>query len=128
VSDPRPGAVKALAWALLAAHAGLIFYFSHQPSLPIPMRFPHQDKLMHFSAYFLLGALAANAFGGLPVKRRFWWALVFASAYGISDEFHQSFVPGRSVDFFDWAADTAGAWCGALTYLRAWRYRRLRRA
>jgi VanZ family protein len=31
------------------------------------------------------------------------------SLYGISDEFHQSFVPGRTPDPVDWATDTAGA-------------------
>jgi VanZ family protein len=127
VTDPRPTTAKVTAWVLLALYAGVIFYLSHQPTLPIPMRFAHQDKVMHFCAYFLLGLLAAHAMGGLPVKQRFWWALALASAYGVSDEFHQSFVPGRSVDLLDWVADTAGAWCGALTYLRAWRYRQLRR-
>lgn len=110
---------RIFAGALLFAYAGVIFYWSNQPSIPIPMRFPHQDKLLHFSAYFILGALAANAFDGLPGRRRFWVALAFASAYGVSDEFHQSFVPGRDVDFFDWLADTVGGAAGAFTYLRA---------
>ena len=38
--------------------------------------------------------------------------------YGISDEFHQSFVPGRTPDVLDWLADTSGALLAAL--LLAW--------
>ena len=36
-------------------------------------------------------------------------AIGITSLYGISDEFHQFFTPHRSVDIFDWLADTAGA-------------------
>ena len=35
------------------------------------------------------------------------WAI--ASLYGISDEFHQSFVPGRQASVGDVAADSGGA-------------------
>lgn len=112
-----------LGWAALLAYMGVIFYLSHQPQIPVPMRFPHQDKLLHFLAYFVMGALAAHAIYPGSVKKRFWWALFLASAYGASDEFHQSFVPGRDVDVLDWVADTAGGWFGAFSYLRAVRFR-----
>ncbi|MBE0435524.1 MAG: VanZ family protein, partial [Methylomicrobium sp.] len=36
-------------------------------------------------------------------------SLIFCSLYGISDEWHQSFVDGRSSDVYDWIADTIGA-------------------
>jgi len=35
-------------------------------------------------------------------------AMVLTSLYGISDEWHQAYVPGREVDVRDWMADTAG--------------------
>ncbi|MDO4854768.1 MAG: VanZ family protein [Coriobacteriia bacterium] len=41
-------------------------------------------------------------------------AMVLASLYGISDEFHQIFVPQRSCDPADWAVDTIAALIGAL--------------
>ena len=41
-------------------------------------------------------------------------AIVVASAYGVTDEFHQLFVPGRACDPVDWMVDTAGAALGAL--------------
>jgi VanZ family protein len=39
-------------------------------------------------------------------------ALAIAAAYGIFDELHQSFVPGRSADILDWFADVCGALIG----------------
>jgi VanZ family protein len=41
-------------------------------------------------------------------------AAVIASAFGATDEVHQSFVPGRNADVADWVADTLGAAVGAL--------------
>ena len=50
--------------------------------------------------------------------RRIWiaWAVINgigASLYGISDEIHQIFVPGRTADPIDWLVDTCGAALGA---------------
>ena len=42
-----------------------------------------------------------------------------AAAYGVSDEFHQSFVPMRSVEAMDVVADTVGASFAAFA-LYAW--------
>lgn len=89
-----------------------IFYLSNQPTLHVPPLFEHQDKLMHFVAYgllglFVLGTMSPPAAGYSTTQVA--WSTLLASLYGISDEFHQSFVPGRNPDVFDWAADTAGA-------------------
>jgi len=35
--------------------------------------------------------------------------LLLCSLYGASDEWHQYYIAGRTVDFADWLADTAGA-------------------
>ncbi len=40
-------------------------------------------------------------------------AIVLATLYGVSDEFHQLFVPGRSADRYDVLADCIGATMGA---------------
>jgi VanZ family protein len=45
--------------------------------------------------------------------------IAIAAAYGVSDEFHQSFVPRRSVEAMDVAADTVGASIAAFV-LYAW--------
>ena len=73
----------------------------------------------HFSEYFALGIALANAlrfhvkdgFGSWRVPLL---ATLLASLYGISDEFHQIFVPQRSCDPADWAVDTIAALIGAL--------------
>jgi VanZ family protein len=44
-------------------------------------------------------------------------SLVLSSLYGVSDEFHQSFVPGRTPDVHDWMADTWGAAMAILVLL-----------
>jgi VanZ family protein len=78
--------------------------FSTLPHLPELLSW---DKLQHTAAYLLGGVLAAHAVR--PSRR--WAVLVVAivSLYGVSDEIHQAFVPGRSSDVFDWVADTTGA-------------------
>ena len=43
-------------------------------------------------------------------------AIIAASIYGASDEYHQYFVPGRVCDWVDWVADTLGATLAAWLY------------
>ncbi len=96
--------------ALLFYCAG-IFWLSHQPSLPVPMLFEFQDKLHHFTAYFIMGLLAWRSFRHVikPPLLLAGASVAFCSLYGISDEWHQSFVEGRTSDCVDWLADTIGA-------------------
>ena len=90
------------------------------------------DYLMHAAEYAILGALLAwwcffrrkkASYGSKP----FPWSclavsILAGSVYGIIDEFHQSFVPGRCPDVRDWAADTAGTFAGALIVLLAFHW------
>lgn len=73
------------------------------------------SPIAHFCEYAIFGALLAWALGG---KGCFVIviAVVIASAYGVTDEFHQYFVPGRMSDPVDWVVDTAGALCGVMFY------------
>lgn len=119
---------KAFWWAVALAYMAFIFHLSSQSSLPTPTFFPHQDKLFHLGAYLILGMFLAYAAPGPSQKKRFWLAFALASVYGISDELHQSFVPGRDASSLDWLADTLGGWLGAYLALsseglfrRAWR-------
>jgi VanZ family protein len=105
---------------LLAAisWAGLIFYLSSQPSIETPALFPGQDKLFHLIAFGILGFLAMGtrqaSRQGYPAIQV--WRVVFAiMLYGILDEFHQYFVPGRSADVYDVLADAIGGLLGAWT-------------
>jgi VanZ family protein len=105
---------------------GVIFFLSSQPRLPhiMPSLFDSfQDVLGHFSAYAVLAGLLYWALDGIGAARP---ALLIVLLYALSDEFHQSFVPGRHPDPFDIATDFAGAAIAvlALNLLRSRRARR----
>ncbi|HHJ15528.1 MAG TPA: VanZ family protein [Gammaproteobacteria bacterium] len=91
---------------------GALFYLSHQPTLPTPSLFSGQDKLFHAIVYgilgfLLLGSRTPSVQGYTRAQLR--GSILVASLYGVSDEIHQYFVPGRSSDVWDWVADTIGA-------------------
>jgi VanZ family protein len=71
------------------------------------------DKSGHGIGYGILGAVLLRALAGGRLKGITWGraaaAVLLATLYGVSDEFHQSFVPGRSPDRFDVLADSIGA-------------------
>lgn len=93
----------ALAWMLL------MFWMSSRSDLPDPVRFPEWiplDKLAHVLLFAVLGGLLHLA--GLRIVP----AAVAAALYGLSDEIHQMYVPGRSPDVRDWFADVIGAVIG----------------
>jgi VanZ family protein len=100
--------------ALLLAMAWMttIFFLSSQTRLPVPHMLGYQDKLEHATAYGLLAAcllLAQTRKTSGYSRFQISISVLIASLYGISDEFHQSFVPGRTPDPLDWLADTGGA-------------------
>lgn len=73
-------------------------------------------KLCHFSVYFILGLITYRALA-LDRGPRFrfssaFGSLLFVFLYASSDELHQSFVPGRGVEFSDVLLDTLGAAIG----------------
>jgi VanZ family protein len=81
-----------------------------------PSRIPHLDKIQHGIAYLLLGAACARGLALSGVVRPAIVALAgagMALGYGASDELHQAFVPGRSPELADLAADGLGALIGA---------------
>lgn len=104
------------AWIAPVLWMGVIYALSSVPGEAMPAG--EYGSFGHFGVYLVLGALYFVALGG---RRRGLWAVVtavaLASVYGVSDEFHQSFVPGRVPDPADWAMDTAGALVGALVTL-----------
>jgi len=114
---------KILNFTSLFLYCLLIFWLSDQPTLPVPHMFTFQDKILHTGAYFIMGILAWHSFKHL-LSESMALALIsttFCSLYGISDEWHQSFVEGRSSDIFDWMADTSGASLAAyLFYKQRW--------
>lgn len=99
--------------------AGLIFYLSSVPS-HASTHLVIQDKIAHLGAYFIFSFLLARIVfynqREIPTRYLFWVTVFIVAFFGFTDEFHQSFVPGRTVDFFDWVADVLGGLFGALTF------------
>jgi hypothetical protein len=107
-----------VAWGPAAAWAAVLFYLSSQPTLPVHVG-SGIDKVLHFAAYLVLGGLAA---WGAARSAAIPAVAIFLSAfYGMLDEYHQTFVPGRSAEVADWIADFLGTVAGVLLfhYLRA---------
>jgi VanZ family protein len=73
------------------------------------------DKVLHAGAYMVLAFLSYISMNKSGVKKYiFITAFLFAGIYGITDEFHQSFVPGRDSSTGDLIADFSGAFIGCL--------------
>jgi VanZ family protein len=96
-------------YLLLIAWLAVIYYFSAQPNssdatekvlgaFNIVVR-----KLAHVTEYGVLFCLAQNAF-----RRNRWLTLGFCLLAAAADEYHQSFVPGRSATVGDVLVDTTG--------------------
>jgi VanZ family protein len=91
-----------LRWLPAIALMVVIFGFSSIPSQEMPS-FGILDLVVKKGAHMLgYGLLALAYWYGLRFDKRRWWlALLFAVLYAISDEFHQSFVPGRHPSLVD---------------------------
>ncbi len=103
------------AWVFLFGWMGLIFLLSNQPSLPQAPDIRVDiilKKLAHAAAYALLFLLWARALNSIPSFSSKWvlvLALGLTICYAISDEWHQTFVPGRHGQPADVLIDSAGA-------------------
>lgn len=107
-------------WLPLIAYCLLIFL---QSSSDNPVDLPpiaNVDKVLHAGAYGLLGILFYRAYRSRWPSASGWTmanaSLLSAAFYGLTDEIHQYFVPGRSADPWDWLADTVGAMLGVAAY------------
>lgn len=104
---------------LTVIYLAMIYIISDHSSLPGGIRLPYgSDKLIHFIEYFIAGVLLAESFSGKYGRNQFLTAAVTGILYAASDEFHQSFVPGREMSIADLAADAAGAVSGTITWMK----------
>jgi VanZ family protein len=97
----------------LLAYAALIFYGSNQSQwLFEPPEFFSSDKVYHLLEYGIFGLLLARIIGEYDFftsfQKKVIWVLVISFLYGLSDEFHQWFIPGRSATLGDILADSLG--------------------
>jgi VanZ family protein len=113
---PTPAAGRLWLWGPVLIYCLFIFSLSSVsavPALPGGM----SDKTAHTLLYSGLGLLVARALAGgigRPVPLRVVvTAVLFAGAYGLSDEAHQLFVPLRQFDLLDIAADVVGGGIGS---------------
>ena len=95
----------------------LIFVLTSIPGTHVPNLFGTSDKLKHFAAYFVLAFLLNFA---LYIQKRFpllsnramLFTFLITLIYGIFDEVHQIFIPGRAFDWWDLVADITGSILG----------------
>jgi VanZ family protein len=113
----RHGGVRFLLFKLPAlAYMGFIFYMSSGPITSETLN-EIPDYVLHafgYAALYVLvfwavheGVYARGGRGG------YWLPAIITILYGISDEFHQSFIPTRHAAVSDAAADAAGALIGS---------------
>ena len=93
---------------------GSIFFLSSVPGdhLVLP-EIVNIDKAAHLAIYGLLAGAVLFAFGGrlvcLHPRLVPLLVILICTLYGMSDEFHQSFVPNRTPSLSDVLADGCGA-------------------
>lgn len=103
-----------LRWFPLLGWLALIFALSHQ-SQPLGHRVNDvQAAFIHTAEYMVLVFLAAYAAFGSPAAQRaphptLLLCFLFGLLYALSDEYHQSFIPGRQASVIDWLFDAVGA-------------------
>jgi VanZ family protein len=120
---PSPSQRLLWYWLPVAAFCVAIFVQSAFPSPAALPSWPYSDKVLHAGVYALLAVLWARALNSHTrwrgrLKPLFIGAAIFAALFGLSDEWHQSFVIERTADILDWLADAIGAALGAWLYLR----------
>lgn len=117
-------------WLPLALYMGLIYVQSSYVPPVALTDFEQLDKLAHLGMYAVLGALFLRAYLSLTNGRYGLWcaliSIVSTFIYGLTDEWHQSLVPGRVPEIFDLLADGIGAIVGVCFYRVLYRHRTLR--
>ena len=105
-------------WLPVLLYCLFIFIQSSFPASEHMPDFDFSDKLLHMGAYAVLGLLLYRAFNTMDKRtstvRLVILSILLTALYGASDEIHQYFVPSRSAEFLDFAADAIGGILGAM--------------
>lgn len=100
---------------------GAILTATSIPGRFIPAIGPAQtDKVVHLTMYGILAFLIARSLDNPSWPSRLRAAIgafLVCTALGAADEWHQLYIPGRSCDVADWAADSTGGLIGAAAWL-----------
>ncbi len=114
-SIPAARAAAAVRWTPPILWLAIILVGTSWPSINLGSPDLALDKVAHFTAYSILAALSLRS-TLTPRSVGTVVAVVLGVALlGAVDEWHQSFIVGRSMSFLDWCADSLGAVIGALT-------------
>ena len=114
-------------WLPVVLWMGLIFVISSQSKLPFALSKTVDfviKKAGHVTEYSILAFLLWRAISqgrGAPAPQSFGGAFGLSLLYAISDEFHQTFVPGRTGRLTDVGFDALGA---LLALALVWRFSR----
>lgn len=113
-----------LYWLPVVVWVGVIFLFSANPTTRAS-EIRWQDfivkKTAHMVVYAILSLLIYRALktGGMEIRKAGYYSIFFSIIYGFTDEFHQSFTPGREPTFRDVAFDATGS---ILAIYFVWKY------
>ncbi len=100
--------------SLLVAWVILTFLLTSLPNPKTPRLFPFSDKAAHLVFYAVMGFLCGlwRRESGVSAGRAVLGALLFTASAGAIDEVHQHWIPGRSMELFDWVMDVLGGGFG----------------
>jgi len=107
-------------WLPVLLYITVIIVVSAQAYLRRPIEFRESDKIYHVIEYLVLGLLLARATHSSAGSWRPLTVALLATSCGIlvgtSDEYLQSFIPGRQSSGYDLLADTAGLALAQIVY------------
>ena len=95
-------------WGPAVGWAALLFVLSAVPDLGGLRGLPHGDKFGHAALYAVLGAALGYGWSRSPRYLSHLLLIGLGALYGMTDEWHQMYVPGRVPDVADWIADVVG--------------------
>jgi len=123
MADEQKEALKrTVLWMLVGFYMGVIFFLSSQPE-PLGISLPNGlDKVVHLIEYAVLAVIVLLSCKASGVKHYEIVSVIWASIYGLIDEVHQFYVPGRTASAGDLVADIIGAFLGVFLY-RLWKNR-----
>jgi len=117
--------VKKRYWVSVVLWAAIILILCGMPPQDVEkiklFEIPYQDKIVHFMLYFVLALLVMALLTLNSTLRKTRWTylltILICLLYGwIIEVFQRTFFPGRSFEWMDVVADTAGAVIGVLLY------------
>ncbi len=103
-----------LYWLPVLVYASLIFYFSSLPEVPpVIIRIIPETLILHMIEYAILSILLFRTFinsnKDTLKNKAVILSILIATLYGITDEIHQIFVPGRVFSYLDMTVNFIGS-------------------